>query len=145
MARAVRPRCRTGPSADWRSGEELNYPSVDRHTQEIAPDDIILFWVCGPGDTAGVIGYGLASGVITQREYPKDFKDPDGPKTLRPAMEVMLLDVFDAPVITRTELKQDSVFADFDLFRMAARTNAFTVTAEQWGVLMNRLEAVYPS
>ncbi|MDI6910461.1 EVE domain-containing protein [Nocardioides sp.] len=136
------PRSAKALQRSWNEGEDFEYPAIDRHTDEIREDDIVLFWVSGPGTESGVIGWGIASGHIEELEHAKNYNDPDGPKALRDSAEVSLCSVFDTPIITRDELKEHLAFADFDLFRMANRPNAFAVTREQWTVIFARLEEV---
>ena len=134
------PRSAKALQRSWNSGEDFEYPAIDRHTDEIREDDIILFWVSGPSRTSGVIGWGIATGHIEELEHAKNYNDPDGAKALRDSAEVSLCSVFDQPIITRDELKEHPAFADFDLFRMANRPNAFAVTREQWTLILARLE-----
>ncbi len=126
----------------WNAGEDFEYPNVDRHADEIREDDIVLFWVSGPGHQAGLIGFGVASGEIESLSHPRDYHKPDGPWMLRRSAEVSVCAVFDTPVTTRTELKQHPEFADFPLFRMPNRPNAFEVTGDQWAIIMRRLQEV---
>lgn len=127
---------------DWNAGNDFEYPNVGRHADQIRANDIVLFWVFGPGDQAGVIGFGLASGEVEKLWHSKDYDKPDGPRVLRQSAEVCLCWVFDNPVMTRTELQQYNEFAKFDLFRMPNRSNAFEVTGAQWAIIMRRLQEV---
>lgn len=124
----------------WNAGHDLEYPPVDQHADQINEDDFILFWVSGPAKEAGIIGWGLASGHFEELEHAKNYQDPDGPRSLRTSLEVDLCTVFDAPIITRDELRRHPAFEDFDLFTMPNRSNAFTVTAEQWAVIFARID-----
>ncbi|MGQ2912113.1 EVE domain-containing protein [Aeromicrobium sp.] len=134
------PRSAKDLQNGWEAGAELDYPALDRHADEIKMDDFVLFWVSGPAKEAGIIGWGLASGHLEERDHAKNYHDPDGPRSLRASLEVNLCSVFDRPIITREELKQHPVFEDFDLFAMPNRSNAFTVTAEQWAVIFARID-----
>lgn len=136
------PRSARALQRSWNEGEDFEYPAIDRHADEIHEDDIVLFWVSGPGAESGVIGWGIATGQIEELEHAKNYNDPDGAKALRDSAEVSLCSIFDEPIITRDELKEHHAFADFDLFRMANRPNAFAVTREQWAVIFVRLEEV---
>ncbi len=136
------PRSAAALQRSWNSGEDFEYPAIDRHIDEIREDDIVLFWVSGPSKKAGVFGWGIATGVIEDLEHAKNYHDPDGPRALRDSAEVSLCCVFDEPIITRDELKQHTEFEDFDLFRMPNRPNLFTVSREQWAIILRRLEEV---
>lgn len=136
------PRSARALQRSWNSGDDFEYPAVDRHADEIQLDDIVLFWVSGPGVKAGIIGWGVASGNVEELEHAKDYHDPDGPRALRDSAEVAMCAVFDEPIITRTELKQHPAFADFDLFRMPNRPNAFAVSRDQWTFVLSRMEEV---
>lgn len=136
------PRSARALQLSWNAGEDFEYPALDRHADDIRLDDIVLFWRSGRGDTAGLIGFGVASGVIEELSHPRNYQDPDGPRALRKSAEAALCCVFDEPVITRSELKQSPEFADFDLFRMPNRANAFEVTAAQWAIVRDRIEEV---
>lgn len=136
------PRSARALRRSWHEGEDFEYPAIDRHTDEIRQDDIVLFWVSGPGSRAGVIGWGIATGHVEELEHAKNYNDPDGARALRGSAEVSLCSVFDQPIITRDELKGHPAFADFDLFRMANRPNAFAVTREQWTLVLGRLTEV---
>lgn len=124
----------------WNVGDDLEYPAIDRHADEINIDDFILFWISGPAKEAGIIGWGLASGHFQELDHAKNYQDPDGPRGLRTSLEVDLCNVFDRPIITREELKQHPAFEDFDLFAMPNRSNAFAVTAEQWVIIFARID-----
>lgn len=136
------PRSTRALQRSWNSGEDFEYPAIDRHVDEIRENDIVLFWVSGPSTTAGIIGWGIATGHVEELEHAKNYHDPDGPRALRDSAEVSICSVFDEPVITRDELKQHPAFADFDLFRMPNRTNAFVVSHAQWAVIFARLVEV---
>lgn len=136
------PRSARALQRSWNEGEDFEYPAIDRHADEIREDDIVLFWVSGPGRESGVIGWGIATGHTEELEHAKNYNDPAGAKALRDSAEVSLCSVFDQPIITRAELKEHPAFADFDLFRMPNRPNAFGVTREQWTVVFARLEEV---
>lgn len=136
------PRSAKALQQSWNSGEDFEYPAIDRHTDELREDDIVLFWVSGSGSESGVIGWGIASGHVEELEHAKNYNDPDGARALRDSAEVSLCSVFDQPIITRDELKEHPAFADFDLFRMANRPNAFAVTRGQWTLVLARLEQV---
>jgi len=136
------PRSARALQRSWNEGEDFEYPAIDRHTDEIREDDIILFWVSGPTAKSGIIGWGIASGHVQELEHAKNYNDPDGAKALRESAEVSLCSVFDEPIITRNELKELQAFAGFDLFRMANRPNAFAVTREQWTIILARLTEV---
>ena len=126
----------------WASGEDFEYPKTDRNVHSIREGDIVLFWVSGAGAKAGVFGFGLATGNVEKLDHAKNYKDPDGPRTQCDSAEVSLAAVFEAPVCTREELREIPAFADYDLFRMPNRPNAFAVTPEQWQVIHGRLEEV---
>lgn len=126
----------------WGADEPCYYPPVDRNADNIRPDDIILFWVAGPGEKAGIVGFGLATGLVEDREHPRAYPDPDSPAVLRPSAEVALGWVAPAPVITRSRLRQHPEFETFDLFIMANRPNTFPVTPAQTLVVVGLLEEV---
>jgi len=114
-------------------------PNITRHLDEIRPGDFILFWVSGPGDTAGLYAWGNASGEATEDDYPKRWSDPDGPLVQKPGMEVYVCDVFSEPFVTRSVLQALPEFKDFELFEMPNRPNAFAVTPEQWSIIRDHL------
>lgn len=114
-------------------------PDIARHLDEIRPGDFILFWVFGPGDSAGLYAWGNASGEVSEHDYPKHWSDPDGPVARKTGMEVQIGAVFPEPFVTRTALKQHREFDDFELFTMPNRPNAFAVTPEQWSIILDHL------
>ncbi len=117
----------------------LETPAIARHLDEIRSGDFILFWVCGPGDTAGLYAWGNAFGEVTERDYPRNWSDLDGPSERKTAMEVWIGEVFAQPFLTRSALKQLPEFDDFELFEMPNRTNAFAVTPQQWSIILDHL------
>lgn len=117
----------------------LETPAIARHLDEIRSGDFILFWMCGPGDTAGLYAWGNASGEATERDYPRDWSDLDGPSERKTAMEVWIGEVFAQPFLTRSALKQLPEFDDFELFEMPNRANAFAVTPQQWSIILDHL------
>lgn len=127
---------------DWNRGEDFYYPAVSRHTDDIELDDLVLFWVSGPSDTAGVVGFGIATGDLPQLEHPVSYRNPDGPTTLRDSAEVAVAWVSDKAVLTRSELARHAAFTEFELFKMPNRPNAFAVTDEQSAVVLDRLKSV---
>ncbi|GAB3862579.1 hypothetical protein GCM10028801_28320 [Nocardioides maradonensis] len=126
----------------WEAGEDFEYPAVNRHSDDIRLDHFVIFWRSGASDTAGVVGWGVTSGVVEEREHARSYHEPDGPRALRDSVEVALACVFDEPILTRAEMKQLPEFADFELFQMPNRPNAFAVSRAQWGVILRRLEEV---
>lgn len=136
------PRSALELQHSWVEGTDTEYPAVDRNAEGIGRDDIVLFWVSGPAAKAGVFAYGVASGRVEEREHPKSYHDPDGARALRTSAEVDVADVFANPIITRAELKRLPEFADFELFRMPNRTNAFVVTRQQWAIILDRISKV---
>ena len=120
-------------------------PDMARHLDEIRPGDFILFWVSGPGDTAGLYAWGNASGEVTECDYPKRWSDPDGPRVRKTGMHVQVGDVFSEPFVTRSALKEFPEFKDFELFRMPNRPNAFAVTPEQWSIILDHLTTDTPA
>lgn len=118
--------------ADFEDDQEAWILPLSRYIDDVNPDDLVLLWRMGPGDTAGIFGYGIVteSGVKAQR--PKDWADPDGPERLSPAVEADLVFVAPQLLLTRPELKRWPEFTRdrFDLFKMAQRPNAFPVEAE---------------
>jgi hypothetical protein len=128
--------------ASWADGADFEQPAVSRRTDAISLDDLIFFWVTGTAEKAGLIGVGVASGRLLSLEHPVSYRDQQGPRVLRDSAEVALYCVFDTPVVTRADLLADPAFADFDLFAMPNRPNAFRVTAEQAALLVQRVEAV---
>lgn len=136
------PRSARALQRTWNAGEDFEYPAIDRHVDEIREGDIVAFWVSGASTKAGIIGWGIASGHVEELEHAKNYNDPDGARGLRDSAEVSICSIFDQPIITRYELKKHRAFADFDLFRMPNRPNAFAVTREQWTIILARLEEV---
>jgi predicted RNA-binding protein with PUA-like domain len=130
---------------DFITDEELDeeglseVPDVSRHLDEIRRGDFILFWIAGPGNSAGLYAYGNATGEVIQGRYPKRWSDPDGEQVTKSGMEVLVSNVLEEPFVTRTTLKALPEFADFELFRMPNRPNAFAVTPEQWSIILDHL------
>jgi len=115
----------------------IETPAITRHLDEIRPGDFILFWIAGSGDNAGLYAWGQASGEPTEENYPKDWKNPEGQHVIKTAMEVQINDVLHEPLVTRTTLQRFPEFADFELFTMPNRANAFAVTTEQWSIILD--------
>lgn len=108
----------------------IDVPS-ERHRDEIALGDLVFLWVHGPRDTAGVFGVGLVSGEPMLRDHARSYTDPEGPRSERWSVEVVVISVFREPIVRRGQLKNDARFEDFELFVMPRRTSAFAVTPEQ--------------
>lgn len=136
------PRSTLALQRSWVAGDDVQDPPVDRYAADFGADHIILFWVSGPADKAGVIGWGITSGLIQDVDHPRSYHDPDGPRAMRTSVEVEVCDVFADPIITRAELKRLPEFADFELFQMPNRSNAFAVTRQQWAIILDRIEQV---
>ena len=117
--------------ADFEDGQAWILP-LSRYTADVKPGDLALLWRMGPGDTAGLFGYGIVTDSDLSASRPKDWADPDGPERLSPAVEADLMFVAPQLLLTRPELKQWPEFTRdrFDLFKMAQRPNAFPVEAE---------------
>lgn len=114
-------------------------PAISRSLDEIRPGDFVLFWISGPADSAGFYAWGNASGEVTERDYPKDWSDPDGPRVRKTGMEVEMGNVFSKAFVTRTVLQQFPEFESFELFVMPNRANAFAVTPAQWSIILDHL------
>lgn len=136
------PRSAHGLRRRWNEGEDTEDPAVDRHLGDIGLDHIILFWVSGHAKRAGIIGWGITSGLVRELDHAKSYHDPDGPRAQRTSAEVEVCEVFDTPIITRHELKKLPEFGGFELFRMPNRSNAFAVTRQQWAIILDRIEMV---
>lgn len=129
--------------SDWDAGrnDDVVHPAINRHTDRIEWDDLIFVWRAGAGNKAGIVGLGLA-GNIDAREHAKNYQDPEGPRALRDTLDVQLVWFTDQPVLTRTDLKKNAAFADFELFRMPNRPNAFAVSDAQRDFIIARLQEV---
>ena len=138
-AATLREEWNTIPDEEFDEIGLAEVPDVSRHLDDIRPGDIILFWIAGPGDSAGIYAWGQATGEIIQGNYPKRWSEPDGQQVLKSGMEVLISNVFEKPFVTRTALKACREFDDFDLFRMPNRPNAFAVSPEQWSIILDHL------
>lgn len=127
---------------EWATGLDEFWPAVDRHTDDIRLDDLVLIWVAGPGNDAGVVGFGIAGGVLEKRRHARSYQDADGPRTLRQSALVTMAWMAPHPVLTRTEMRRMEAFADFELFSMPNRPNVFAVNEAQAQVVLDRLAQV---
>lgn len=127
---------------DYEAGAESWWVNIDRNTDKVDFDNLVFFWVTGPSDKAGIIGAGVASGEFDELEHPKSYNDPNGPRALRTSTEIFLAWVGDTAILTRAEMKQLDIFADFDLFKMSRRPSAFTVNRTQAEYIIDRFKAV---
>lgn len=126
-------------NATTEEDEVCESPNIGRRIDEIGLGDFVVFWVSGPGDSAGAFAWGNASGDPDEFEYPKDWNDPLGPRVKKPGMEVLVGDVFEERFISRSDLKDFPEFQDFELFTMPNATNVFRVTPAQWKIIFHRL------
>jgi protein-tyrosine phosphatase len=112
---------------DWDPDETQLLP-ISRHRDEVTPGDVVLLWVSGPTDTAGLFGYAIVTETDLDATRPRRWDEPDGPSTQAKALEVEPVLVASEVLLTRTVLKSALELSDFELFGMPNRPNIFTVT-----------------
>jgi hypothetical protein len=122
-------------------GHDLTYPAVSRHLEGVSVGDPIVFWVLGPGQSAGVFGFGVVTGPVEDLEHPVSYREPTGRRTNRPSLPVRVTSMFDHVVVPRSALRTLPAFADFELFRMPNRPNLFEVTGPQMTLMVKLTEA----
>lgn len=120
-------------------GRDDFWPEVDRKGQQPpALGDEVVLWQMGPGDTAGAMGLGVFDGQ-DDIHRPRNYAESLTPKQMRPCMRIEFTHWFaDAPV-RRTELRRDPRFANFSMFRFAARANPWRLSDDQWDAIVERL------
>lgn len=127
---------------DCESGVESWWVNIDRNTDAMELEGLVFVWVSGPSDKAGIIGFGVASGEFDERDHPASYNNPQGPRRQRLSTEIFWAWVGQDPVVTRADIKTLDLFADFDLFKMPNRQNAFAVNGAQASFIIDRLKAV---
>lgn len=116
-------------------------PPADRHTFDIRVGDSAFYWVMGPGNSAGVFGGGIIEETGLVLPHSRDYGDPSSPESLRPSVRIDTLFVKDWPLVTREQLRELPCFEEgFELFAMANRQGAFSMTPEQGEVILDLLE-----
>jgi hypothetical protein len=128
--------------ADYDAGVDSWWVNVDRNADRFHFDDLVFLWVSGPADKAGIVGCGVASGDFKEMEHPASYQEPARGRKLRLSTEIFWAWVGDTPVLTRAEMKPLGLFADFELFTMPNRPNAFTVNWAQAEFIVDRIKAV---
>lgn len=125
------------------AGDAYFTTPIDRHLLDVRVGDVVLLWVTGRGSAAGIFGAGWVTDSMVMAEHRRDYGDAGSPRVLRPSIEVFLEFAKDWVMISRPELRAREGFdaADFELFTMPNRPNAFAVNEPQHRVIFDGLLA----